>query len=304
MIESTKYPRSIHYAFSPGTTSDDRLCTDHSGFIERVSNEEKIDTEKLDGQNNCLKDNGVFARSHGAPSQHPWDKHLWDKWDLIKKDLKTLEIFGENMYATHSIEYLKLEHHFYVFAIRDRGVWLSWDEVEFYAAMLDFPTVPVIYRGKYVEHPFMSEYKFSGERYEKFNNDPFARSVLATVKEESLLYGIDCMEVFKDAFKSLAKENFDPKKKYEGNMADIIIKIKKMDLEGKMAIDGMKELKKYKTKEGIITKLTREFTDEEFALNLRKYVRKGHVQTDEHWTRNWYRNKLSWEYKFGPEILI
>lgn len=305
MIESTKYPRSTHFLFSPGSTSDDRLCPDHPALVERMSNEEEIvETEKLDGQNDCLKTPGVFARSHGSPSQHPWDKHLWDKWELIKKDLKTLEIFGENMYATHSIEYLKLEHHFYVFAIRDRGVWLSWDEVEFYAAMLDFPTVPVIYRGKYKNHPLMSEYKFTGERYEKFNKDPFARSILAAVKEESLLYGIDNMEVFKSAFKATTEEDFDPKKKYEGDMANIITKIKRMDLEDKLAINGMKELHTFKTKEGIILKVAREFTDEEFPDNLRKYVRKGHVQTDEHWTRNWYRNKLSWERKFGPEILI
>lgn len=304
MRDSSKYPRSNHFLFSPGTTSDDRLCPDHPGLIERFSNEEIIETEKLDGQNNCLKNVGVFARSHGAPSQHPWDKHLWDKWELIKNDLKTLEIFGENMYAVHSIEYLKLEHHFYVFAIRNNGVWLSWDEVEFYASLLDFPTVPVIYRGEFQIHPLASEYQFSGDRYEKFNKDPFARSILAAVKEESLLYGIDCMEVFKDAFKILSKEDFDPKKKYEGALAEFVTKVNKMDLEARISLDGMKELYKYKTKEGLIARVTREFTDEEFALNLRKYVRKGHVQTDEHWIKNWKRQKLAWEYKFSSEILI
>lgn len=32
-----------------------------------------------------------------------------------------------------------------------------------------------------------------------------------------------------------------------------------------------------------------------FARNVFKYVRKGHVKTDEHWTRNWKRARLIWE---------
>ena len=62
---------------------------------------------------------------------------------MVKHDLGDLEIFGENLYAIHSIEYRKLEHHFCVFAIREHSQWLSWEETQFYAAMLDLPTVPV-----------------------------------------------------------------------------------------------------------------------------------------------------------------
>lgn len=36
-----------------------------------------------------------------------------------------------------------------------------------------------------------------------------------------------------------------------------------------------------------------------FARNVFKYVRKGHVKTDEHWTRNWKRARLIW--KIGKE---
>src|SRR3989304_4535427 len=66
-----------------------------------------IASEKLDGQNDCFKKEGVFARSHTAPSAHLWDKPMWDRWELIKNDLKGLEIFGENMYGIHSIGYKK-----------------------------------------------------------------------------------------------------------------------------------------------------------------------------------------------------
>jgi len=50
----------------------------------------------------------------------------------------------ENLYAVHSIEYKNIDHHFYVFGIREHDHWLSWEETKFYAALLDLPTVPEI----------------------------------------------------------------------------------------------------------------------------------------------------------------
>lgn len=141
MIRSRKYARSLHAKISLGTTSDDRFMPD--GYLSFFANlKQLVLTEKLDGQNNCFNKQGVFARSHTAPSQHPWDKPLRDRWELIKNDLHDLEIFGENMYGIHSIAYSELESYFYVFAIREKDTWLSWEAVKFYAALLDFPTVP------------------------------------------------------------------------------------------------------------------------------------------------------------------
>lgn len=127
---------------SKGTTSDDRILP--AGYLEPISKMNLIATEKLDGQNDCLNKYGVFARSHVAPTNHPWDRPIWTRWESIKNDLGDLEIFGENMYATHSIAYKNLESFYYVFAVREKGVWLSWEEVKFYANMLDLPTVPEI----------------------------------------------------------------------------------------------------------------------------------------------------------------
>ena len=141
MSHSKKYNRSLHAQISLGSTSDDRFMPD--GYVKAfAAMEGLVLTEKLDGQNNCFNKYGVFARSHAAPSVHPWDKPLRERWELIKSDLKNLEIFGENMYAIHSIAYHRLESFFYVFAVREGDQWLSWEEVKFYAQMLDFPTVP------------------------------------------------------------------------------------------------------------------------------------------------------------------
>lgn len=140
---SQKYCRSLHARISLGTTSDDRFMPD--GYVRVFAQMPALVlTEKLDGQNNCFSAHGLFARSHAAPTRHPWDKPLLERWDLIKNDLGTLEIFGENLYGIHSIAYSRLESYFYVFAVREGGRWLSWEEVCFYAAMFDFPTVPEI----------------------------------------------------------------------------------------------------------------------------------------------------------------
>jgi len=36
-------------------------------------------------------------------------------------------------------------------------------------------------------------------------------------------------------------------------------------------------------------RVARELMDEEFGTHVFKWVRKGHVQTTEHWSRNWRR---------------
>lgn len=141
-MQSRKYGRTFHYPFSPGTTSDDRI--NHSWWQDVQKIKHLIHTEKLDGENNCLNQYGVFARSHAAPTQSTWTQQIRQRWQLIKGDLDDIEIFGENLYAIHSIEYRQLEEYFFVFAVRIKEVWLSWEEVKFYAALFDFPTVPEI----------------------------------------------------------------------------------------------------------------------------------------------------------------
>ena len=40
-------------------------------------------------------------------------------------------------------------------------------------------------------------------------------------------------------------------------------------------------------REGVVLRLARGFSEQEFSNNVCKSVRVGHVQTDEHWSRNW-----------------
>lgn len=46
------------------------------------------------------------------------------------------------------------------------------------------------------------------------------------------------------------------------------------------------------SREGIVVRNADEFEDEDFGENLMKWVRKDHVTTDQHWTRNWKKAQL------------
>jgi hypothetical protein len=227
MSISRKYGRTFHYPFSPGTTSDDRICNDYWNNFQSI--DAIVHTEKLDGENNCLSRYGVFARSHAAPTTSAWTTSIRQRWELIRHDLGDLEIFGENLYAVHSIEYRKLEHHYYVFAVRCLDVWLSWDEVKFYATMFDFPTVPELAVVKPVDE--------------------------SAFREEVL------------------------------RLAQIPSELASFDVITNMLC----------SREGVVSRDINEYTTSEFQSRVLKYVRKGHVKTDAHWTRNWKRAKLVWE---------
>lgn len=229
-MDSRKYGRTYHYPFSPGTTSDDRIQHDYWSYVQQMTG--LIHTEKLDGENNCLSHYGVFARSHAAPTTSPWTSQLRQRWDSIKNDLGDIELFGENIYAVHSIEYRKIEQHYFIFAVRCMDMWLSWEEVQFYAAAFDFSTVPLL---QHVTQPD-TELQFRQE-------------VLALTQQPSVFDSIDVQS---------------------GNVC---------------------------TREGIVSRNVKEFPVTDLGTNVFKYVRKGHVKTDEHWTRNWKRARLVHEIK-------
>ncbi|MRG48644.1 2'-5' RNA ligase [Chitinophaga sp. SYP-B3965] len=228
MAISQKYGRTYHYPFSPGTSSDDRIQHDYWDHLKKIP--QLVHTEKLDGENNCLSRYGVFARSHAAQAVSPWTESLRRFWQSIKNDLGPLEIFLENLYAIHSITYRQLPHRFFVFAVRENGRWLSWEETKFYAAMLALPVVPEIS----VFTPAMERTAFENE----------VKTIVA------------------------GRGGFDPHD--AGNERPTIM-------------------------EGIVTRNTDSYAQEDFSRNVFKYVRKGHVQTDEHWTRNWKRAGLNYE---------
>ena len=239
---SRKYGRTYHYPFSPGTTSDDRINHTYWQDIQQIKT--LIHTEKLDGENNCLSRYGVFARSHATPTESAWSKQIRTHWQQIKNDLGDLEIFGENLYAIHSIEYQNINSHFYVFGVRENNRWLSWEETKFYARILDFETVPEL---KTIDSQTNAGSVQNAPCVKNFDEKTFQSNILKLVTQPSTFGSQDI------------------------------------------------HTQQLCTMEGVVSRNMEEYLVDDFRKNVFKYVRKGHVKTDEHWTRNWKRAKLNFE---------
>ena len=205
-----KYPTTPYWPYSPAIGRHERVHRAPQTFVATPVTA----TEKLDGTNTLIHDGKVYARSVSAPSEAKWmamvKKH--HAWKVREPDVY---LYGENIYAVHSIEYgpVTEQETFYAFALRDeRGAFASFGDLEAYAASKDIPTVPVLHRGRF-----------------------------ATVDE----------------------------------IRDFVDRA-----HGQRSSLGG-------TREGLVLRLEAGFPGSAFAGNVCKSVRWGHVQEDEHWTRNW-----------------
>lgn len=256
MTESTKYPCSLHAKISLGSTSDDRFMPD--GYVKAFSDMNSVVLlEKLDGENNRFSKYGLFARSHTAPTISPWTKPLRERWELIKNDLGNLELFGEGMYGRHSIAYSNLESYYYLFGVREKNRWLSWEEVQFYAALFDFPTVPEIK----ITVPLKDFYKD----------------------------GVDEDKQLQEFFKANLGMYWYESTNTPGLLGGYDLNSGKPSSEGFV----FRNADSFETNDGVIPVMPNEFN------NLFKVVRPGHVNTDEHWNKNWTEAPLIDYHKFN-----
>ena len=142
----SKYNRTFHLPWSKGASNDDKIASDISSLI----NIPIVISEKIDGGNCSLEHDYIYARTHSKPADHP-------SFDIIKahhanikyRIPKNIQLFGENVYALHSIAYTKLPGYFLLFNVRDteKGIWESWDMVEQWAEEINVPTVPILFKG-------------------------------------------------------------------------------------------------------------------------------------------------------------
>jgi hypothetical protein len=140
---SLKYPRTSHFPFSPGGESDDKRMKSVGSLLKVPL----VFTEKLDGSNVSLEREGCFARSHGKPPSHPSFDAFKALWASLRDSIPdNLQVFGEWLWAKHSIAYTALPAYLTVFGVRNAQTlrWHSWAEVEECAASLGLPTVPVL----------------------------------------------------------------------------------------------------------------------------------------------------------------
>ena len=139
----TKYPRTLHFDFSPGKSRDDLTVASYEGF----EGKEVILAVKMDGENSTLSRDYLHARSLDS-GNHPSRNWLRALHGKIQHEIpEGLSICGENLYAQHSLRYENLPSYFLVFNMWERGRRLAWDTTIAYAEMLGLHTVPVLYRG-------------------------------------------------------------------------------------------------------------------------------------------------------------
>lgn len=156
-----KYPRTPHLFGSKGTDDDKHLGEAES--VEFIADESLIVEEKIDGTNV-----GIHFTSAGqlvlqcrghliTQGMHP-QYDLFKQWTAVKRGVieERLEsryiLFGEWLYARHSVHYRQLPHYFFEFDIydKDQEVFLNLEQR---LALIDgagIETVPVLYQGEIV----------------------------------------------------------------------------------------------------------------------------------------------------------
>ena len=154
-----KYPRTPHLFGSRGTDDDKHLGRQES--LALIADSSLIVEEKLDGTNTGIHFTSagrmvLQCRGHEITSGTHAQYDLFKQWTMGKRPVleAMLEnrfiLFGEWLYAKHSVHYRCLPHFFFEFDIYDK------QEAKFLAlesrlAMLEstgIVTVPVLHRGQ------------------------------------------------------------------------------------------------------------------------------------------------------------
>lgn len=167
-MDRIKFPKIFHFPWSESLQNDDRMLPSTECFVGK----QIVVLQKMDGENQTLTREYIHARSltDGAltPKQgwsREWIKSLWGSIRYnIPEDIR---IHGENLYATHSIEYYDLPNYFFVFGATQNDCFLSWDDVVEWCGLLDLHHVPVIYEGIWSEEKIKSLWPMHSEWSDK-----------------------------------------------------------------------------------------------------------------------------------------
>lgn len=154
-VYNMKYPTTYYFSFSKRPDNHKKDI----GNVDNLTNCPVVLTIKMDGSNVKINTNFVAARN-GMHADHKSFDYLKVLHSKLKDNLPVhLDIFGEWLYAKHSIHYiddLALENYLQIFGIYNlkTQMWSSWDDVEKMAKQLGVTTVPVIktdiYSNKYL----------------------------------------------------------------------------------------------------------------------------------------------------------
>ena len=153
-----KYPRTPHLFGSKGTDDDKHLGEPESHAM--IADDSLIVEEKIDGTNVGLhfrQDGELVLQCRGhliTEGMHP-QYDLFKQWAFVKRN--ALEeilsdrfiLFGEWLYARHSIHYRRLDHYFFEFDIydKDKQAFLDLNQRMSILEGTGIHTVPVLHQG-------------------------------------------------------------------------------------------------------------------------------------------------------------
>jgi hypothetical protein len=153
-----KYPRTPHLFGSAGTDDDKHLGEKESCRL--ISDESLIVEEKIDGTNvgiHFTLDGEMVLQCRGhliTEGMHP-QYDLFKQWAAVKRHAfethleSRFILFGEWVYARHSLFYRQLSHYFFEFDIydKDEETFLSLERRLDFVAAIGIQTVPVVHTG-------------------------------------------------------------------------------------------------------------------------------------------------------------
>ena len=153
-----KYPRTPHLSGSQGTDDDKHLSEAESNRL--IADESLIVEEKIDGTNigiHFSNEGEMVLQCRGhliTEGMHP-QYDLFKQWATVKR--YALEqrlanrylLFGEWVYARHSVLYRQLTHYFFEFDIYDKehDAFVDLERRLDLLAGAGIETVPVLHRG-------------------------------------------------------------------------------------------------------------------------------------------------------------
>lgn len=166
--QSTRHLLPLYWQSERGT-AEQRTGRDDTGLtsVESLLDIPLVTTIKMDGSNTMLvadTEDPVRARNGRDAEHQSFDQLKQAYWDRnVYENLPDhLQVFGENMYAKHSIHYgcpgigcgcaernqgPVVDDLFLVFGVYDTrfDLWLSWFETEAVADQIGFETVPTMH---------------------------------------------------------------------------------------------------------------------------------------------------------------
>ncbi len=151
-----KYPSTLHLPYSEGINKDDGVVSDLDYEIFKGMN--VVVTEKMDGENFSVYNNGYHSRSlFSEQDTRPKlkESRKWIKGYCSQFQYNIPEgwrFIFENVYAKHSIFYDNLETYAYLLSIwSEDNFCLGWGETKTLASQFGLTPPKVLYEGKYDE---------------------------------------------------------------------------------------------------------------------------------------------------------